>query len=395
MTTIVRILVKGHTIDVSCGKGEQSFQWLASVVEGRLKMFNVLRKSLDEEAFIVTEIRNQAGELLNPRDKIYEHVGPSGLTVHATVETKFPVDDWENPKLNPWMQAAHIHSLTGQQWATEIEGWRINLDELKQQTAMKSTENANSSSLTSRERLNSNLLAQKIIPTSSSLVKIGFDFTEADVEMAFNLDWQAISLRWIPNFSDLLRSKLGVYLKREYSIICNIFAHYAGVGKVGQRYGMSIEEFGHALHTMKLIDWKQTNCEEDIETIFFKTFPETATQAIQNNNNSTQRTTESFKSSANTQHINNNNNNNNNGKNSANNPQTIQMITPANRNGSKATSSSAQSSITWPLMTRSHFVEAILAVALQEQLGGNNVSFNHVAKPLKSNLLALGGRSIA
>lgn len=42
-------------------------------------------------------------------------------------------------------------------------------------------------------------------------------------------DWMAW---WQPNgLGELEKSRLGALLKDEYSIICNVFAHYAGVGK--------------------------------------------------------------------------------------------------------------------------------------------------------------------
>ena len=216
----VRVNVREHQLDINCGSGSQSFQWLASVVQSRLKQYHILRKSLETDDFIVTEIRNVEGELVNPKDKLYEHSGPSGLVVSATIATSFPVDDWENPNMNDWMQVAHIHSSTGEKWSSEIEAWRVSLDQIKKSAG----------GVGDAAQFNATLLAQRVIPQTARLIKIGFDFTEADVELAFNLDWQGMSWRWLqPN--DFVKSKIGDVLKSNYSLICNIFAHYAGVGK--------------------------------------------------------------------------------------------------------------------------------------------------------------------
>lgn len=226
ITMKVRVLVRNEQIDISCGDGRQSFQWLAAAIQGRLKHFNVLRKGLETDQYIVTEIRNTSGELINPKDKLYEHAGPSGLIVRATVEVTFPVDSWENPVMNEWMEAAYTHSQSGHHWAHEIEVWRDNLAELKA-AAPKGAD----------VDYNTLLLAKKVLPAASQLIKIGFDFTAADVETAFNLDWRGMDWSWIP-LGEIEKSKLGDILKSSYSLICNIFAHYAGIGK-GWRFSFS------------------------------------------------------------------------------------------------------------------------------------------------------------
>lgn len=225
----VRVMVRDHHVDISAGNGSQSFQWLASVVQSRLKQYNILRKSLEDDSYIVTEIRNGNGELINPKDKLYEHAGPTGLTVTATVATAYPVDDWENPQMNDWMQAGYVHSGVHQHWSQEIDAWRTNLQHIKETTG----------GVGDFQSLNATLLAQKVMPQSAQLIKIGFDFTQADVELAFNLDWQAMQWKWLSASTgitnagnlELLKSKIGDILKDQYALICNIFTHYAGVGK--------------------------------------------------------------------------------------------------------------------------------------------------------------------
>lgn len=227
------VKVKDHELNISVGNGQQNFQWLASVIQERLKQFQVLRKSLDPEHYIVTELRNQENELLNPKDKIYEHATPSGLIITAILATAFPVDDWENPIFNDWMQVAYLHSSTHQNWAKEMEAWRINLQEIKKNTANNQNHEifGLGNDAAKYVDINATLLASKAIPHSARLIKIGFDFTESDVELAFNLDWQIMNWKWLGPMNEIQKNKLGDVIKINYSLICNIFAHYAGIGK--------------------------------------------------------------------------------------------------------------------------------------------------------------------
>jgi hypothetical protein len=119
--------------------------------------------------------------------------------------------------------------MPNQNWAKEMEVWRQNLQDIKS--------NPNDpfgfmSDATKSINYNTTLLAAKATPQSARLIKIGFDFTDADVELAFNLDWQIMDWTWLgSSLNEHSRVKLGDVIKLNYSLICNIFAHYAGVGK--------------------------------------------------------------------------------------------------------------------------------------------------------------------
>lgn len=204
---------------ISCGDAKQSIQWLASAIQTRLRTFHLMRKSLETDHYIVSEIRNNNGELINPKDKIYEHMEENNkLTVRATLATTYPVDDWENPAMNDWMQAAYLHGNASQHWAKEIEAWRYSLEQVKLSQSGNEVDN------------NVAVMAQKILPQTSQLIKIGFDFSKKDLELAFNLDWKVMRWSWIA-LNDQQRSTIGDILKTNYSLVCNIFAHYAGIGK--------------------------------------------------------------------------------------------------------------------------------------------------------------------
>eukprot|EP01039_Chlorochromonas_danica_P003312 gene3312-3633_t len=307
----VKVLVRGHELEISCGDGKQTFQWLVAAIQGRLRTFQTLRGVLDSDHHVVSEIRNLNDELINPRDKLYEHASTSGLTVKATIDTLLSVDEWENPVMNDWQQAAYLHSAVGQHWSKEIEIWRTNLAKLKDSTpAAKGSE----------VDFNTSLLAQRVMPQTSQLIKIGFDFSQEDLESAFHLDWKVVYWEWIP-LGELQKSRVGDILKSNYSLICNIFAHYAGTGKVGQRYGMTLEELGHFFHFIRCVNWKES--EEHVEEIFFKTVPAAVFEKI---NSSTGPSSTSSSSSS-------------------------------------SSSSSKRLGENWPLMTRAHFATALVCAA--------------------------------
>ena len=213
----VHAKVRDATVKISCGNGRQSFRWLGSVVQSRIKQYGVLKNKFEDENYIVTEIRNMDGQLLNPMDLLCEHADSDNLNVVATVVSAFPVDEWEVPEMGDWLKEAHVKSKTGHHWMTEIEAWR---DSLKTMKAAQSN----------YEDKEVNILAHRANPVSSNLIQIGFDFSEADIYSAFDLDWSIMKWDWLQP-SELLKNQLGDALKSNYAIICNFFAHYCGVGQ--------------------------------------------------------------------------------------------------------------------------------------------------------------------
>lgn len=309
----VKVRVSDQELTISCGNGQQTFQWLATVVQQRLTEHGILRKSLQPENYIVTELRNAEGELINPKDRLYEHTSPSGLSLSATISNTFPTDSWENPVYNDWMTYAYLHADTNLNYAKEMEKWRTSLDDITTKGSTSEVYGLSSDAAVAvssneeakRVKVNNTLLAAKAIAMTPSLggsaggagasnrfIKVGFDFSDADVELAFNLDWQIMSWSWLQGFqpftaamkrrptttegeetplvppqsafppitfNEVVKNKLGDVIKSNYALICNVFAHFAGVAKVGQRFGMTVEEFGHFVHFMRIYDWKKSS----------------------------------------------------------------------------------------------------------------------------------------
>jgi hypothetical protein len=91
-------------LDISVGDGKQTFKWLASVIQSRIQTHQLRRKGYETESYIVTELLNTKGELLNPSHCIYEHAGSNGMELSAVLATSFPVDEWDNPEMGDFMK---------------------------------------------------------------------------------------------------------------------------------------------------------------------------------------------------------------------------------------------------------------------------------------------------
>ena len=214
---IVNVKVYDANVKISCGNGRQNFKWLASVVQARIKQYGVLKHRFEKDTYIITEIRNTSGQLLNPADLLCEHAPSGNLEVTAVIATSFPVDEWENPEMGDWMRSAFVKSDIGVNWVTEIEAWRDSLTKMKASSKGEGGQDAN-------------IMLHRAQPQSSNFIQIGFDFTETDINSAFDLDWSIMKWDWLQP-SELLKNQLGDVLKTNYALICNIFAHYCGVGQ--------------------------------------------------------------------------------------------------------------------------------------------------------------------
>jgi len=97
-----------------------------------------------------------------------------------------------------------------------------------------------------------------------SFIQIGHAFTTADITSAFEIDWAQIE--WMKfGFMRGDSNKKSVYeaLKLNYHIICNLFQHFAGAGQLGERYGLTVLEFGHLFHFARLINYRLNPVEID------------------------------------------------------------------------------------------------------------------------------------
>ena len=143
---------------------------------------------------------------------------------------------WGNPIYDGWMVGALLKSDTSVQWANEMEAWRDRLD--------KDIDSAGRPIVGGQQ--------------PSSLIQIG---EEPDLEQAFDLDWSQMRWAWLPTLTEAQRASLRFALKANYGLIISIFLHYCGPGLMGQRYGLTISEFGHLLHLAGVLDW---NTQSDV-----------------------------------------------------------------------------------------------------------------------------------
>lgn len=209
---VLKVNVSGRPLDISVGDGKQTFKWLSQVILSRAKTAKLLRGDFEDDNYIVTGLRNREGVLINPLDSICDHVPEAGdFHLVADVAPQFESDEWGNPILNKWQSRAFVHSEAGARWTGETSAWRERMEARDQETESEVPV------MSPRMR--------------SSLVQIGDDFTEIDLETAFQLDWKQIKWTWLENPSPLLLSSVADSVKLKFDMLCNLFSHYCGQGE--------------------------------------------------------------------------------------------------------------------------------------------------------------------
>jgi len=261
---IVTVFLNGlndiPSFTIKVGDGNQTIKWLAQVVQYRIKQDNILRNEHKDDGVVVIGIRNSSRELINPVDCIYEHAEPTGMTVYVDITTQLPSDEWSNPITNEWQEAAYLRNEVHMKWNTEIEQWRETYAPGK----------------VSKEQGNSNISS-----LSSNFIQIGEEFTSADIKVAFDLDWKTIVWNILSpkQLSDISQFKLLQSTFHEnYSVIYDLFNHYCGFGKVGERYGMSNIEFKHLVHLARIINAVDNS--PILDEIFNKVTESTTKQSV-------------------------------------------------------------------------------------------------------------------
>jgi len=188
------------TYTISVGEGTQSFKWLASVVT---------KKRGPKNDTVVSGFRNQHGELLNPLDKIIEHSYKHQLTVIADIVPCVPIDEHGDPVFSEWMQVAYVSSGYGQQWHEETAAWRQRVKDMVHHDMERGYDGDGSG-------------------PGNSLIQIG-DFTEKDLDSAFALDWNQIT---VPGAgpAESTETVRGL-LRQSYGVLCKLFIYYCGFGQ--------------------------------------------------------------------------------------------------------------------------------------------------------------------
>ena len=234
---IINVHVKNKVLEVSLGSGEQTFRWLGLVVNARLKSSGILKKSFEEECRTILGFTNEDGNTIDPTKLICNMVEDKA-NVYAEVTEGLQSDEDGNPMLTNWQVSAYVHSDLGVQYYSAMEAYR----ERKQQEE------------------------EVEVVTSSSLLYVG-DFSFEDINSAFELDWRQLNWSWLDiSDSDFEYHDLKTILSQHYGLVCRIFSHYCGTGKVGEAYGMNLVDFSHFVHTTGAFHWKTHG--KKIEDIF-------------------------------------------------------------------------------------------------------------------------------
>lgn len=221
-----------ETLDFSVGDGTQSFKWLAMAVQARMKQEKLTRRRNGSDDVLVVGILNDKGDLLDPTDKIFEHtISPEGLSVTVELVSSLTNDEHGDPEVSDWYATAYIKSTNGSKWHNELTAWRDRLGKIREDN-------------------------RALDLPSHSLLHIG-EFRAADAVKAFELDWGKINWDKL-GFAkaDPQKKTIHDFLRANYSIICNFFQHFVNVGHVGERYGLSIAEFGHILHYLRVNNYR-------------------------------------------------------------------------------------------------------------------------------------------
>jgi len=232
----VIVEANGENLVVSVSKGDQSFKWLALMLQSRLRenQKNV-RGPKTDAGCLVTGLLNNDGDLIDPRDLIAEHAVWEDNVWHCKAQTAgvFPSDEWGNPVYNDWVAAAYLTSEPNYCWKLEMDSWRNRLDA-------------------------GQAIAGQGQKGASSLIQIG---ESPDIDTAFELDWSIMHWKWLPSLTEIQKMSLRAALNERYELMLAIFRHYCGAGELGQRYGMTTTEYEHLLR-MAMLDNRP---EEDIQ----------------------------------------------------------------------------------------------------------------------------------
>jgi hypothetical protein len=277
MFVAVNVEVNGKValeIKVQVGEGRQTFKWLATVVQTRLKEQQLLRRHMVSDTVLVKAIKNAAGELINPNDYVCEHKIPDalGVTVYCEIMDVFESDACGFPVYDDFLQAAYMVSDASSKWALESQIWReserarvvrdkeaalydddVEGNDVHARLAMRRRKVAQLRSKNGAggftDDMDGDVGDDPVLGGSvgSTLVQIGSDFTPAEIEAAFALDWGNMSFSWYKGMTELNKIALYDTLKEHYDVVCTLFVHYCGMGRVGERWGMSMIEFEHLL----------------------------------------------------------------------------------------------------------------------------------------------------
>jgi hypothetical protein len=240
MKILVRVLTKQVNIEV--GEGTQTVRWLAQVVSARIKMFKLLRSTFEDEKQLVTAIRGENGEPIDPNSQIVDVLNDGSIVI-ADVSDEIITDSYGQPSLPEWMMSAYVKSTAGQQFLSGYEAWKRNPTRMRTATA----------------------------PTdviSDSLVFVG-ELTDVEIFASLELDWPLIEWNWcIDHMDESFMYKLKDIVRTHYGLICRLFNFLAGTARAGQRYGITMTDFKHLIHCSGLSNIFVTG--RKIENIFNK-----------------------------------------------------------------------------------------------------------------------------
>lgn len=86
---IVDVYINDIPYSVSVGSGKQTIKWLALNIESKFRENINLRNQYHVDIFRVYSMKNENGEILNPKDRIFEHTPDNGKLIVRTEVCQF------------------------------------------------------------------------------------------------------------------------------------------------------------------------------------------------------------------------------------------------------------------------------------------------------------------
>lgn len=249
----VKVRVEKAQFDVPCGEGRQPVKWLGFVASQRYGMMvphGRVRAREDSEArgdTLPADVKNK-GKSIDPKALICE-VFEDGAEV--TVELmKVELDEIGAPKYTDWQEKA-LFSNGSKTSEIRRKG--------KESRAKIEVAEARIRSEIERRQKESRRYEE------ASQVVLGHLESEADVAVALELDYPHINEQ---------RSALRDY----YRELNKVYIRYAGVGKIDQPNGMTVEDYGHFIHLSKIARLRVKGSEDPCDRADIHRAFETATK---------------------------------------------------------------------------------------------------------------------
>lgn len=180
------------------------------------------------------------GSMRKPMQKLSEYVeegsyedGGRLVNVYVLVAEEYISNEWGHPIMSDWRMMSDVHNKYHEALMREMKR-REDADEVDKLAV-------SGSSVDGEDRASS---------AAASFVQIG-DFSNiANIESTFELDWNLFMWTCVPvPVSEMQEASIRLAIRDNYNLVCNLFSHFCGIGKIGEKFGMTRCELKNLLYT--------------------------------------------------------------------------------------------------------------------------------------------------